>query len=503
MSTIPKSLPTYDVIIVGSGAGGGITAQKLSEKGLKVALIEMGPGKRTKDFILDEGVAYESLYQEAAGRKTADGAITILQGRTLGGGTTVNWTSSFRTPEVTLKTWKDRYGLTEAVPEVMEGYFAEAEKLISVSEWDVEPNMNNLLLEEGLKKLGFDSARIRRNVSGCQNLGFCGFGCPVGAKQSALVTTIPKAEAKGADVFCDAFAYKLLIQRDVVQSLVVVGRENSKNRLILKAKKFILSAGAIGTPALLKRSQSPDPSKILGKRTFIHPVVISGAIYEDKVEPYYGAPQTVYSDHFMVKELEEKRPGFKLEVPPIHPVLIGTSLPFYGKTHREMMESLPHLQAIIALQRDGFHEQSKGGEVIINSSGLPVLNYETTSYMQEGFRAALERMGEIQFAAGAKEVMPLHKSAYRCRNFSEYKKLVKDLSMSPHALKVVSAHVMGGAPMSNDKKRGVVDEHGKHHHLENVWVVDGSVFPTSVGTNPMVSILAQALRIIRRFSETQ
>lgn len=493
---LPKTLPNYDVLIIGTGAGGGVAADRLSKKGLKVAVIEMGPGKKTKDFVLEESKAYENLYQEAAGRKTLDGTINILQGRTLGGGTTVNWTSSFRTPELTLQYWEEKLGIKFSTD--MEDFFDEAERIINVKPWDIEPNRNNSLLEEGCKRLGYSFGSIKRNVKNCQNLGYCGFGCPVGAKQSSLVTTLKAAESRGADIFCDAFAFKFLHTGKKITSLVLTGREN-KFRLKIDAKKIILAAGAIGSPALMMRSNLPDPYKLLGKRTFLHPVTISGGIYKEQVEPYYGAPQTIYSDHFIPKELEEKFPGFKLEVPPIHPVLIGTSLPFYGKTHREFMEKLPNLQAIIALQRDGFHPDSPGGEVQLSSNGMAVLDYKTTPYVEEGFRKAILKMGEIQFAAGAKEVMPLHKRATRCKTFGELKKQVESLSMSPFSLKVVSAHVMGGCPMAKEESQGVVGEDGRHFQVENLWVMDGSLFPTSIGTNPMISIMAQSLRMLRQF----
>lgn len=496
MDSLPSSLPEYDVLIIGSGAGGGVAADRLSQRGLRVALIEMGPGKKTKDFVLKESAAYENLYQEAAGRKTKLGNIGILQGRTLGGGTTVNWTSSFRTPDLTLQYWEDQLGLKS--PSEMESFFEEAENLINVKPWDIEPNLNNSLLADGLKKLGYPFGTIKRNVKNCQNLGYCGFGCPVGAKQSSLVTTLKAAEERGTDIFCDAFAYKLLTKGNKVSSLVVTGRENQV-RLNIRAKKVIVSGGAIGTPALLMRSLLPDPYNLVGKRTFIHPVTISGAIYNDKVEPYYGAPQTIYSDHFLPKTLEEKTPGFKLEVPPIHPLLISTSLPFYGEAHRDFMKELPHLQAIIALQRDGFHPESPGGKVELSSHGLAVLDYQTTTYMEEGFRKAMLTMGEIQFAAGAKEVLPLHKKAKKVKNFNELKKQIQSLSMNPFSLKMVSAHVMGGCPMGKNPESSVVSEEGRHHQIENLWVMDGSLFPTSIGTNPMISIIAQALRMLRNF----
>lgn len=478
----------FDVVVIGSGAGGGLSALHFSKMGKRVLLVEMGPGLTTKDFELNEAKAYENLYQQAASRKTKDGTINILQGRTLGGGTTVNWTSSFRTPERTLRFWQREFGLKEFSLEKMETHFQRAEKLINVSEWKVAPNRNNSLLEEGLKNLNYSYGRISRNVKGCQNLGYCGLGCPVGAKQSALVTTIKRAKDQGIVILCDALAHKLILDKRKVKAIVLKSQKTSQH-ILIEAKKFILSAGAIGSPAILMRSGVPDPHELIGKRTFLHPTTISGALYDEEVEPYYGAPQSIYSDHF-ISPIPEKKPGYKLEVPPIHPLLYATTLPFWGKKHAELMKALPHLGAMIALQRDGFHPESPGGQVFLTKDGEPLLDYPITSYMAEGFRESLLTMGEIQFSSGAREVMPLHKLGKSCRTLGELRKLLKTLTYDSFSVKVVSAHVMGGCPMGLKEEDSVVNSSGKLHTLDNLWIHDGSVFPTSVGTNPMISILA-------------
>ena len=478
----------YDVVVIGSGAGGSLAALKACEAGKKVALIEMGPGAQTKDFVLDEGVAYKNLYQEAAGRTTLGGEVTVLQGRTLGGGTTVNWTSSFRTPSLTLKYWREVLGLKEFSEKNLESSFSWAENLLGVKPWDLTPNANNDLLAQGLKKMGIEPQVIPRNVRDCQNLGYCGFGCPVGAKQSAFLTTLPLAQKLGLKIFTDALAKHLIIEKEEVTGLEVVSRETQK-KILFKAKEFVLAAGAIGSPALLLRSKAPDPFGLVGKRTFLHPTTISGGHFKEEVAPYYGAPQSIYSDAFLPKDLNELAAGFKLEVPPVHPLLLATSLPLRGKDHRDKMAGLPHTQAIIALQRDGFHKQSQGGQVILKK-GRPFLDYQWTPYMEKAFRKSLEVMGECQFAAGAQEVLPLHRHGKNCKTLAQLKSHVSELSMKALDLKVVSAHVMGGCAMGENPEKSVTNLRGKYHHLKNLVVRDGSLFPTSLGTNPMLSIIA-------------
>ncbi|HEX5390456.1 MAG TPA: GMC family oxidoreductase N-terminal domain-containing protein, partial [Burkholderiaceae bacterium] len=197
LGLVPESL-SCDVLIVGSGAGGGVSAELLARAGLDVIVLEDGPLKTSRDFNQRESEAYPSLYQEATARKTADKGIGILQGRCVGGSTTVNWTSSFRTPDETLAFWREHYGLTDLTPEAMAPYFEQAERRLNIASWHVAPNENNELLRRGAIKLGVSSGVIRRNVKGCWNLGSCGLGCPTNAKQSMLVTTLPAALQHGA-----------------------------------------------------------------------------------------------------------------------------------------------------------------------------------------------------------------------------------------------------------------------------------------------------------------
>jgi choline dehydrogenase-like flavoprotein len=499
-----------DVVIIGSGAGGGTTAEILTQAGLNVVMIEEGPFKSSSDFRMRERDAYPQLYQESAGRQTRDKGITILQGRAVGGSTTVNWTSSFRTPAATLGYWEKVFGLEDFTVDRMAPWFERMETRLSIAPWTVAPNENNDILRRGCEKLGIPHGAIRRNVKGCWNLGYCGMGCPTNAKQSMLVTTIPSALDHGLSLIHSARVEKIssrygravtLVAHGMKADLVGVNADVGPHHIRVHARHFVLAGGAINNPALLMRSKVPDPYGNLGARTFLHPSSVSAALMEEDVIAYSGAPQTIYSDYFLDSIPHGGPMGFKLEAPPIHPILAGITLPGYGTDHSAWMTRLPKMHVAIALMRDGFHPESTGGRVAIRNDGSPLLDYPISRYAWEGLRHALRVMAEIQFAAGAKIVMPLHEDASPYRSWASARRAIDSLSMQTLRTRVASAHVMGGCGMGRDERQSVIRSDGRHHQLENLWVFDGSAFPTSIGANPQLSIYGMVARNATRLAE--
>lgn len=488
-----------DIVIIGSGAGGGIAAEQLAQAGFKVLLLEEGAYYTRDDFVMEERWAYPNLYQEGAARKTRDQAIGILQGRTVGGSTTVNWTTSIRTPQPTLNYWQSEFGLTFTGDNDLTPYFAKAEQRLNIHQWPIPPNANNAKLQQGCEKLGWQYTVINRNVNGCANLGYCGMGCPINAKQSMLVSTIPSALALGATLISRISVRKLNWQGDSITGLEAVPvdqyfQPRTGIKISVRAKHYIVAAGAIGSPALLLRSKVPNPSGRLGKHTYLHPTVISGAVLDEAIYGHSGAPQSIYSDQFVWPDNSEQA-GYKLEVPPLHPVLMATKLIGHGEAHAALMQQFNQLQVTIALLRDGFHPQSQGGTVQLDAAQQPVLDYPISDYLWQGMRQALLAMAELQFAAGAKQVLPIHHDAQLYRSWAEAKAAIHSLPMQKLKQTVVSAHVMGGCNMSADPIRGVVNQNGRHHQLQNLSVFDGSILPTSLGANPQLTIYALVWRV--------
>lgn len=481
-----------DVCIVGSGSGGAVLAHELVSKGLHVVLLEDGGYHTKREFDLTEATAYPNLYQELGNRGTDDLAIQILQGRSVGGGTTVNWCSSFRTPDRILANWKDVHGVEGITKEALTPHWDAIEKRLHIKEWPLELiNRNNKVLWDGCTKLGYDKGLIRRNVNGCANLGYCGLGCPIDAKQSMLVTYLPDAVEKGLQLYANASVREIVWSGrkvSAVKAMVLDPKTDDDSGRIITVKPKVLAVcgGAINTPALLLRSDLDGNGRV-GKRFFIHPVVIMSAIFPDKVEAYSGAPQSVYSHHFVDRGADKI--GFFLEVPPIHPMLASTTFPGFGEKHEALLEVLPYTNAMLAITIDGLLPGDEGGSVGLRSKSERRLKieYPLGPANWEAFKFACKEMAKLQFAAGAKLVSSLHADPVVMSSVNELHKL-DQAPWDRLKVRVVTAHQMGGCSMGKDPKKSVVDSKLRYHDLDNLFIVDGSVLPTSLGVNPQETI---------------
>ncbi|MEQ1502888.1 MAG: GMC family oxidoreductase [Myxococcota bacterium] len=480
---------TCDVCVIGSGAGGAVLAAGLAARGLDVIVLEEGGAYTSADFRrLDEAWSLPTLYQERGGRATADQAITVLQGRSVGGGTTVNWTTCFRMPERILDHWRQVHGLA-LTAEALAPHFAAIEDRLGIATWDaVAPNENNHKLELAGAALGWETARTRRNVRGCANSGYCGFGCPFDAKQAMHLTYVPDALAAGARVYADTRADRLELDGTNVARVHATVMDPDRDRggpvkITVSAARVAVCGGAINSPALLLRSGLDDG--VVGRRTFLHPVVAAAGRFADRVDGWYGAPQSVASHQFVDRGPDAS--GFFLEHAPIHPMLSGVSFPGFGAGKNAMMGTLSHTATMIAIHVDGLAPDDAGGTVSLRGDGRIRLDYPVSDRLARGFRASHEVLVRGLFAAGAIEVSTLHAEPVVFGS-------VDDLSALDRAAygalrhSIFSAHQMGGCPMGPDPATSVVDPALRHHRVPNLWVVDGSVLPTALGVNPSETI---------------
>ena len=478
-----------DVCVVGSGPGGAMVASRLAAAGAKVVVLEEGGYHQKDDFDMQESTAFPMLYQDRGNRATADLSISVLQGRAVGGGTVVNWTTSYRTPDDVLGYWRDQEGLA-LTPALLAPHFEEVERRLGIQKVELEDtNANNRSIYDGCKKLGWQVDTTRRNVRGCLRTGYCGMGCPVDAKQSAALTYLPDAVAHGAEVYARCRVQK--IEWSGKRAVAAIGRvlhgDRETGRTVrVEPRVMVIAGGALNSPALLLRSGIEAGP--VGKYTWLHPVVAVGAFYQQPVEGFYGAPQSVASHHFAHRR---EGAGFFIEAAPVHPMLASIAMPGFGGPLRTRMGLLPNVAATLSLMIDGFDPSEAGGTVTLRGDGGPKLDYPFTPRAYECFRAGMKAMAQLHLANGAREVVSFHATPVHLTREADLP-LLDQAPLGPNLFAAFTAHQMGGCRMGADPARSVVNPQLRHHEIENLYVIDGSVFPTSLGVNPMESIYGLA-----------
>jgi choline dehydrogenase-like flavoprotein len=480
-----------DVCIVGSGPGGSMVASRLSRAGAKVVVLEEGGYNTKEQFDMQEPRAFQRLYQDRGNRATADLSIAVLQGRSVGGGTVINWTTSYRTPDDVLEYWRTKQGAL-LTPDDLKPHFDEVEQRLGIQKVDYEDtNANNRVIYDGCKKLGWQVDTTKRNVRGCLRTGYCGMGCPVDAKQSASLTYLPDAVAAGAEVYANVRVQR--IETDGKRAVAAIGavlhrqsQEATGRTIRVEPRVMVVSGGALNSPALLLRSgldQGP-----VGKKTWLHPTIAVGAFYKEPIEGYYGAPQSVASHHFAHRG---ENAGFFIEAAPVHPMLASIAAPGFGAGFTGRMSRLPNLCATISLMIDGFDEGEAGGTVTARKDGGPKLDYPFTPRMHECFTAGMKAIARLHLANGALEVQTFHNDPVHIKSEKDVGQ-IDSRPLGPNLVAAFTAHQMGGCRMGADPAHSVVDPRLRHHHVQNLFVVDGSVFPTALGVNPMETIYGVA-----------
>jgi len=490
ISITADTILTCDVVIVGSGAGGGVVAAELAATGRDVIVLEKGGYRNEADFTHQEGEALEGMYDAGGLLATRDLGVVILQGATLGGGTVINYTTSFPTPDAVREEWARDHTLPHfARPEFTRSLDIVAQRL-GVNTAHAAPSGRDRVLIRGLERLGWHHGLLPRNVRGCSQddgCGYCGYGCRRGAKQSTLVTYLQDAAARGTRFVVSCDVRRVVIERGMATG--VEGRVGP-HVLTVRAPTVVVAAGSVHSPALLLRSGIQLPA--LGRHLALHPATAVLADMDEDVRPWTGTVQAHYSDQFA--DLDQGY-GFKLETAPVHPSLQALAVPWESAAqYRERMTRLPRTALAGILLRDRF-----GGRVSIDRDGVPIVDYRLSRYDAGHLRRAIAAGAEVLEAAGAREIwLPLARSiSYRPgprRAREEWLHRVDVAGWGPNELLLVTFHQMASCRMGASARTSVVDAEHRVWGVPGLYVVDASVFPTASGVNPMLTVMGIAHR---------
>jgi choline dehydrogenase-like flavoprotein len=483
----------YDVVIIGSGAGGGTVAAELctlTKSGLRILVLEQGPRVAASEMSGFELEMARTLYADDGGFLTAQGTMSLAFGRAYGGSTLVYTGTSLVAPERVIRAW-DLPGLTHAdIVRRSKKYLEQNNVHLLAPE---ELNENNRLFVTGCNAAGFHAEQFPVNVRGCKGSSLCNLGCPNGAKMGTHAVQLPFAERNGVKVVTRAEA--LRVREGEVIARVRDKRADEKGApsewapgdYRIRAGIIVCAGGSIGTTALLLRSGLGRRLPALGAGFTCHPAHILAAEHAREITNDVGHPKSFYLD----RALEE---GFVLETCMYFPFTTAKNLTGFGAPHSALMRAFPRLQMILVLACDKAVPENR---ITVDRRGQPVVHYEFTPKVVESLVRATRAATRIFFAAGALRVHAptAEPPLIEARDAARANQLIDARHFKAGKISISAAHLMGGAGMGTDAKRSVTDSFGRVHGLPWLRIADSSLFPDSLEINPYVTIMALADRV--------
>ncbi len=478
-----------DVVIIGSGAGGGTIAEQLgplAREGKRILVLERGPRFREEDFRGGELERASALYADGGGFLTAQRTMTLAFAHAYGGSTVVYTGTSLHAPERIIRQWNVP-GLDHADVVARSRRFAE-ENNVHLLE-DGLLNDNNRLFRDGARAAGYKVDQFPLNLRGCKGASLCNLGCPNGAKQGTNKVQLPAAEKSGVEVVTRAEVLRL-------EERAVVARVTDRppggkgdpstwaaGEYRIRAGVVVSCGGAIGSPALLLRSGFRERLPRLGEGFTCHPAHILVAEHERPISNWVGHPKSFYVD----RAAEER---FVLETCMYFPVTTAKNMTGFGADHSRLMLAYPRLQMILVLACD---RAVAGNRVTIDRAGNPVVEYEFTDEAIRGLLAGTRASARIFFAAGALRVhAPSADPPLIERGEAER---IDARHFLPGRISVSAAHLMGGCGMGRSASDSVTDAWGRVHGIPWLRVADASLFPDALEINPYLTIMALADRV--------
>ena len=472
-----------EILILGSGAGGAVTATALAEAGHEVLILEEGPNADTARIASNSTDAISLLYRNGGmtpilGRQS----IAFVEGRCVGGSTEINSGFWHRLPEDSYYRWKADELLADFTPEMMEPYFERLESDLSVSRMRPEQiPKSSRIFRDGIERLDWSYVEVPR----CQRDGGSQFA--PGAKQSMQRTYIPRALAAGARLLADCKATKLLHENGRVRGVQVTqGTNGGRRRFEVRADTVFLCCGAIQTPALLRRS---GIKKNVGNNLCIHPMIKAAALFDEEVEAHEAA--------LPVYQVKEFWPTITIGGAVFTPGFLAMVLSDSWKAYQHAMHDWPRMALYYAATR------SMGRGSIRAIRGLEdgvVIRYQPSDADERNLSIGLGRLGELLFAAGAKAVYPSLTGAPILRSVEQCRGLLKQpLPMASMGL--TNVHAFSTCPMGENPDVCATNSYGKVHGFRNLYINDASLIPDAPGVNPQGTTMAIAFRNSEHFME--
>lgn len=479
-----------DVAVVGSGPCGAVVCYELAKAGRSVVLLEEGPPFTPADFAFDAARSMARTMREAGLRRTRGTVISTMQAIALGGGSLVNSAICVRPPAFVFDRWAERFALSRTSRSELDPHFDAVAEFVGIKPTpEAVAGQRNLLFKRGCDALGYSSEATPRNVRGCRGSGECFTGCRSRAKRSVDIAYLPSAIAHGARVLTS-----VQVQRVRWQGTRVTGVEGRVaepfsgrlgHRFRVDAKIVVLAAGCMATPVLLQKSGDlANRSRQVGRNLQFHPGVAVAGFFPEPIDPQFGASQGYQCLDFL-------REGFKLETLWAPASVIAVRMPGFGHELKETFSKLSHVapwDAIVSAHR------SLGSVRTRFRSMDPILDWHLHPEDLRILARALWVLTEIFFAAGAERVMPGVFGLPEVMHSPGEAEPLRTHPLRAQDLVCGGNHAFCTTRMHGDPERGVVDEDGRCHDLDNLYIADTGIFPACPSVNPMFTGMALAHR---------
>ncbi len=484
----PPTGLTADVCIIGSGCGGATAARVLAEAGREVVVLEEG-GDFTGDKLTQrESAMYDQLYMDRGGRTTEDLAVTVMQGRVLGGGGVINASDVTPLPDNVLRHWSSKHGLTDFTPERLRPHTARALKDLSATRiTDGELNKANMMLRKGTEALGYRGEAMMHNRVGCAGLGTCLIGCPLDAKRNPRFVAIPASLKGGAAYYTRARAVGISQAGQEIKEISVSTLDpkgyHEGAKFTVRAPVVIVAGNAVASAQLLLRSGVGNEH--VGRNLMLQPQLPIMGMFKERVEGISGIPQAYAVTQFEEDEHREHGWwGFRIEGVFGTPGIVSTLIPFPGVEGKKLMAGYNHVAGALLLAPD-----QPSGEVSLRSDGRPLIKYRHREDHKRRMRKAIKEAARIYLAAGAERVMVTARPPFWIRGEKDLAK-VDGVKLEAATAPLISAHQQGTVRFSSSASSGGADPTGQVYGTRGVYVFDSSGFPSSAASHTMTPIMA-------------